>query len=91
MYICHVHPSDPYVCTPSILLHPVVRGLLAYPTSWYGHRAVHFSNDTEYLSSAAEHCACPAQVYGLLDRLYRKFDLLADKYGLYKVETIGDA
>lgn len=27
----------------------------------------------------------------MLDRLYHKFDLLSDKYSVFKVETIGDA
>ena len=27
----------------------------------------------------------------MLDRLYSKFDDLAEKFGVYKLETIGDA
>ena len=30
------------------------------------------------------------QVTDMLDRLYSKFDALADKYSVYKIETIGD-
>merc|ERR1719399_2118199 len=33
----------------------------------------------------------PAKVSDMLDRLYTKLDALADKYELFKVETIGDA
>lgn len=33
----------------------------------------------------------PMQVSNMLDRLYREFDQLCDKHGLYKIETIGDA
>lgn len=32
----------------------------------------------------------PAQVFQLLETLYRKFDRLARKHGVFKVETIGD-
>ena len=31
-----------------------------------------------------------SKVSGLLDRLYCKFDLLAEKYCVYKIDTIGD-
>ncbi len=30
------------------------------------------------------------QVTDMLDRLYAKFDALADAHGVYKLETIGD-
>jgi guanylate cyclase len=32
----------------------------------------------------------PAQVVGLLDHLFSHFDVLADRYGLEKIKTIGD-
>ena len=32
----------------------------------------------------------PAQVVGLLDRLFSEFDTLTEKYGLEKIKTIGD-
>jgi adenylate cyclase len=32
----------------------------------------------------------PAEVVGLLDRLFRLFDALAEQYGLEKIKTIGD-
>ena len=33
----------------------------------------------------------PHLVMNMLDRLYRKFDVLSEKYDVFKVETIGDA
>ena len=33
----------------------------------------------------------PHLVMNMLDRLYTKFDVLSEKYDLFKVETIGDA
>ena len=33
----------------------------------------------------------PAETVGLLDRLFSAFDLLADRHGLEKIKTIGDA
>ena len=33
----------------------------------------------------------PAEVVGLLDHLFTHFDLLADRYGVEKIKTIGDA
>ena len=33
----------------------------------------------------------PVKVMAMLDRLYLKFDALADKHEIFKVETIGDA
>ena len=33
----------------------------------------------------------PAEVVGLLDRLFSHFDALAERYGLEKIKTIGDA
>jgi guanylate cyclase len=33
----------------------------------------------------------PAEVVGILDRLFGEFDTLADRYGLEKIKTIGDA
>ena len=33
----------------------------------------------------------PAEVVGLLDRLFSHFDTLAERYGLEKIKTIGDA
>jgi adenylate cyclase len=38
----------------------------------------------------SEHLA-PAEVVGLLDHLFSHFDALADRYGLEKIKTIGDA
>jgi adenylate cyclase len=38
----------------------------------------------------SEHLA-PAEVVGLLDHLFSHFDTLADRYGLEKIKTIGDA
>jgi adenylate cyclase len=32
----------------------------------------------------------PAEVVGILDRLFTHFDLLADRYGVEKIKTIGD-
>ena len=32
----------------------------------------------------------PAEVVGVLDRLFSRFDVLADRYGLEKIKTIGD-
>jgi len=37
----------------------------------------------------AEHLP-PAQVVGMLDQLFGYFDILADRYGLEKIKTIGD-
>jgi guanylate cyclase len=37
----------------------------------------------------SEHLA-PAEVVGMLDRLFSHFDTLADRYGLEKIKTIGD-
>ena len=33
----------------------------------------------------------PIKISDMLDRLYNKFDALSHKYGVFKVETIGDA
>ena len=33
----------------------------------------------------------PALVMSMLDRLYTKFDILTERYDIFKVETIGDA
>jgi class 3 adenylate cyclase len=33
----------------------------------------------------------PTKVMSMLDRLYQEFDSLTRKFGLFKVETIGDA
>ena len=33
----------------------------------------------------------PAQIFSLLNRLFSEFDALAEKYGLEKIKTIGDA
>ena len=33
----------------------------------------------------------PHLVMNMLDRLYRKFDVLSEKYDVFKVETIGDS
>jgi hypothetical protein len=33
----------------------------------------------------------PHLVMNMLDRLYRKFDALSEKYDVFKVETIGDS
>ena len=33
----------------------------------------------------------PAEVVGILDHLFTRFDLLADRYGVEKIKTIGDA
>ena len=35
-------------------------------------------------------CRPPAEVVGILDRLFSSFDTLADRYGLEKIKTIGD-
>ena len=35
-------------------------------------------------------CLPPAEVVGILDRLFSSFDALAEKYGLEKIKTIGD-
>ena len=32
----------------------------------------------------------PSQVSAMLDRLYCAFDALAEKHGVYKIDTIGD-
>ena len=33
----------------------------------------------------------PAKVVGILDHLFSHFDLLADRYGVEKIKTIGDS
>ena len=33
----------------------------------------------------------PREVMKMFNDLYSKFDIVAEKYGIYKVETIGDA
>ena len=35
-------------------------------------------------------CLPPAEVVGILDRLFSSFDTLAERYGLEKIKTIGD-
>lgn len=35
--------------------------------------------------------ATPAQVVGFITDLFGRFDVIADRYGIYKIETVGDA
>jgi len=72
---CAALPQHQGVCTP-------------------GRNGKGISCGTALAMLAAVHltyCRCALQVMDMLDRLYRLFDELTGKYGLFKVETIGDA
>src|SRR5439155_25456177 len=45
--------------------------------------------DVVDFTPAAERLA-PAEVVGVLDHLFSHFDVLAERYGLEKIKTIGD-
>ena len=51
--------------------------------------SIFFSDIVGYTKMSSE--MCPTEVMKMLNDLYTKFDELADKHKIYKLETIGDA
>ncbi|KAL7446380.1 hypothetical protein ACHAXM_010166 [Skeletonema potamos] len=55
----------------------------------YDMATIFFSDIVGYTQMSSE--MTPPEVMKMLNDLYSKFDIVAEKYGIYKVETIGDA